>query len=505
MISTKTSTTNWVLVATILASSMAFIDSNALNVVMPTLQQDLDASGAALLWIVNAYTLPLAALILVGGALGDRFGRKRVFMIGIVVFVLASFVCGVAPSVGILIGGRVVQGMGGAMMIPGSLALLSASYPDDERGRAIGTWSAFTTLTTILGPVLGGWLGNLGLWRAVFFINIPLAVVSLYALNVGVPESRDEEAPKRIDLLGGFLATCGMALLSFGLIQAGEGRTAAWVVMATLATSAFVLLTFVWYEIHVAHPMINLSLFKSRTFSGTNVMTLFLYGALSGALFFLPLNLVQVQGYSQDQAGYAILPFAVLLTLLSRWSGGLMDRHGARLLLIVGPVIVGFGFLLYSFIDLTDGFQDYWTTFFPGAVVLGIGMGLTVAPLTTTVMGVVPSSKSGVASGINNAVSRSAGVLAVAVMGAIALLSFTTNLEHNTADVDMSPTERQILLEEATKLANADPPSTLEPGDRKTVERDIKLAFVDTFQTISLIGAGMCWISALLAAVTVET
>lgn len=500
-----TSTNNWVLVATILASSMAFIDSSALNVVLPALQDDLGASGAGLLWVINAYTLPLAALMLVGGAMGDRFGRKRVFMIGIVVFAAASLICGLAPNIATLVSARIVQGMGGALMVPGSLALISASYEGEARGRAIGTWSAFTTLTTILGPVLGGWLGNLGLWRAVFFINIPIAVISLYTLQRWVPESYDEDAPEHIDYWGGLLATVGLALLSFGLIQAGEGRSVNGLIATTLIVSLVVLGSFVWREKSIQQPMVNLGLFKSRTFSATNIITLFLYGALSGVLFFLPLNLVQVQGYSQDKAGYAILPFAVLLTLMSRWAGGLVDRFGPRLPLTLGPLIVGFAFLAYSFIDLTDGFQDYWTSFFPATVLLGVGMGITVAPLTTAVMGAVPSSKSGVASGINNAVSRLAGVLAVAVLGGIALISFSSNLDDQTENIDLSAAQQANLEAAADELANARPPDNLSPDTQQAVDQAIKKAFVNTFRLINLIGAGMCWVSALLGVLMVET
>lgn len=494
----------WVLCSAILASSMAFIDGSALNVALPALQDDLGASGASLLWIINAYGLPLAALILVGGVMGDRFGRKRLFMIGIGIFTVASFACGLAPSTGFLIAARAVQGVGGALMVPGSLSIISATFKPDKRGRAIGTWSSFSTLTTILGPVLGAVLADIGLWRAVFFINLPIAAISLWILSRHVPESYDHNAPEKIDFLGGTLATLGLAALTFGFIRAGEDITDGPVILAALGIGVVFLSAFVWVEAHSAYPMVSLSLFKSRTFSGTNLMTLFLYAALSGGLFFIPLNLVQVQGYDQSLAGFALLPFAILLTLMSRWAGGLVDRFGPRLPLTIGPTIVGAGFLLFAFIGLTDGTRDYWFTFFPPAVLVGVGMGVTVAPLTTAVMGSVSSQKSGVASGVNNAVARTAGVLAIAVLGAIALIAFSNQLESRTDQIELSGDERAALEDEAAQLAEAKPPTGVSADVKSEVEHAIDLAFVDTFRLVSFIAAGLCWLSALLAFLTVE-
>ncbi len=373
----------WVLFSTILASSMAFIDTSALNVALPALQEDLHASGVQLLWIVNAYLLMLAALILVGGSLGDRLGRKKVFMIGISLFVLASLACGFAPTTEFLIGARVVQGIGGAMMIPGSLAIITTYFAPDQRGGAIGMWSAATTIVTVAGPVLGGLLADAGLWRGVFLINLPLGITTLLVLYFKVPESRAE-------LTYGFIS---LPDLGFGNPR----------IYGTLLGGFVALVAYVVVEARSDHPMMPLHLFKSRTFSGTNLLTLFLYGALSVSTFFLCLNLVQAQGYSQSLAGLADIPFALLLTGLSGWAGGLADRHGPRLLLIVGPLLIGLGFLLMAFVGLTDGPSDYWKTFLPGIIVFGLGMGITVAPLTTAVMGSVATQYAGTASGINNA------------------------------------------------------------------------------------------------------
>ncbi|MFN8450250.1 MAG: DHA2 family efflux MFS transporter permease subunit [Anaerolineae bacterium] len=372
-----------VLLATILASSMAFIDSSALDVAVPALQADLGLNGSQLLWVVNAYLLLLSALILVGGALGDRYGRKRIFMIGIVLFSGASMACGLAQDANFLILARAVQGVGGALMVPGSLAIISAYFPDERRGTAIGTWSTFSTLTTLGGPIIGGWLAGHGLWRLVFFINLPLAAIALYTLITRVPESRDEHAPDRLDFVGAALATLGLAGLTYGFLQAPDFGLSDPRVLGALVVGVIALAAFVFVESRSDHPMMPLRLFRSRTFSGTNLLTLFLYAALRVAPFFLILNLIQVQGYPPEIAGFTFVPFTILLTLMSRWAGGLIDRVGARLPLIVGPAIAALGFGLMTLPGLTAGPDAYWTTFFPAVVVLGVGMGITVAPLTT--------------------------------------------------------------------------------------------------------------------------
>jgi EmrB/QacA subfamily drug resistance transporter len=494
----------WVLFATILASSMAFIDSSALNVALPALQADLHASGTQLLWIINAYLLMLAALILIGGSLGDKLGRKKVFMIGIGLFMLASLGCGLAPSADFLSAARVVQGVGGALTIPGSLAIITASFDSDRRGRAIGTWSAATTLVTIAGPVLGGFLAGAGLWRGVFLINLPLGIAALIVLYFKVSESRDETVDRAIDYLGAILAALGLAGLTYGFISApsrgfDDVRSAGALLLGVGALTAFVIV-----ESRTPHPMLPLGLFRSRTFSGTNLLTLFLYGALSVGIFFLSLNLVQVQGYPQSIAGFAFTPFALLLGFLSRWTGGLADRYGPRPPLIIGPVLAGLGFLLLAFVGLTNGPSDYWATFLPGIVVFGIGMAVTVAPLTTAVMGSVAAHYAGTASGINNAVSRTAGVLAIAIVGAAALLAFAGALEARTANIALPSRARTALRAQANQLGAAAVPADIAPEQASAVRTAIKLAFVDTFRLVMLICAGLAWVSAIMAALLVE-
>lgn len=497
-------TGRWVLFATILASSMAFIDGSALNVALPALQRDLKATGAELLWIVNAYALFLAALLLVGGALGDRFGRKRVFGIGIVVFAVSSLACGFAPNTRLLILARAIQGIGGALMVPGSLSIISATFAPGERGRAIGTWSSFSTITTLVGPALGGVLAERGLWRAVFFINIPLAVAALWALMLKVPESRDPDASQHLDYPGALLTALGLGGLTLGLLQVPEIGWNAPLAWGPLLIGGISLVSFFFVEARSPNPMVPLGLFRNRTFFGTNLMTLFLYGALYAGLFFLPLNLIQVQGYDATLAGLASLPSGLMLAVLSRFAGGLIDRVGARLPLTVGPAIAGLGFAGLALPGLTGGPSSYWWTYFPALLLQGLGMAITVAPLTTAVMGSVSAHQSGVASGVNNAVSRAAGVLAVAVFGAIALGAFSTNLSQRAEPLNLAPAAQTELMQQAANLGAAQPPADLPQETQAQIGQAIKLSFVDTFRLIALIAAVMAWLSAAISWFTVE-
>ena len=491
----------WVLAATILGSSMAFIDGTVVNVALPVLQKDLNATVADVQWIVEAYSLFLAALILVGGSMGDHFGRRRIFAIGVAIFSLASVVCGLAPNVLVLILARAVQGIGGALLVPGSLAIISASFSPEQRGRAIGTWSGSTSITSAIGPVLGGWLIQNTSWRWIFFINVPLAIGVLVILFLRVPESYDKNAAKGLDWWGALLATLGLGGIVYGLIEAGNLGLGNPLVLSSVGIGIVALIAFLFLEAHIPSPMIPLTLFRSRTFSGANLLTFFLYAALGGALFFVPFNLIAVQGYSPTEAGAALLPLILILFLLSRWAGGLVDRYGAKLPLIIGPIIAAIGFALFA-VPGVGG--SYWTTFFPAAVVLGFGMAISVAPLTTAVMGAVDASRAGAASGINNAVSRAAGLLAIAVLGIFVLSAFSSSLDSQLAALHIPTALRQTIENQRSKLVGIQIPTGISSTLHAALQQAIAQSFVSGFRLVMLIAAGLALASSLSAALLIE-
>ena len=404
-----------VLAATILGSSLAFIDGSVVNVALPAIQVDLRAGTAAMQWVVDAYLLPLGALVLLGGALGDRMGRVRVFVAGVVLFTGASLSCGLAPGAGWLVLARAVQGVGAALLVPGSLAIIGAAVPAEERGAAIGTWSGAGALTTALGPLLGGWLVDGASWRAIFLINLPLAAAVVW-LARGIPDSRGPAAAGPPDWPGALLAAAGLGALTYGFIEA-PSRGADGVVLACLAGGTALLTAFVAAEAREPQPMMPLGLFRSARFSGANGLTLLLYFALTGVLFQLPFLLIGTHGYSASAAGAALLPLSLLLGGLSGSAGRLAERVGPRPLLVAGPLLAAAGFAL---LGRQAGDGRYWTGVLPGMLALAGGMTLAVAPLTAAVMGAVPDGQAGVASGVNNAVARVAGLLAVSALGVLA-------------------------------------------------------------------------------------
>ena len=485
-----------VLAATILGSSMAFIDGTVVNVALPTLQRDLDASAAAVQWVVESYALFLAALILVGGSLGDRLGRRRVYMAGVGLFTVASVGCGLSQDVGQLIVARALQGIGGALLVPGSLAIISATFAGEARGRAIGTWSGFTAITSVIGPLLGGWLVDQGSWRWVFLINVPIAVIVLWIVASFVPESRDEETSGRIDLVGALLVTVGLGMLVFGLIEVPARGWGDPLVLGSLALAVATLGGFVTVEARGRSPMMPLMLFRSRVFSGANVLTFLLYAALGGALYWVPFNLIEVHGYSSTGAGAALLPMVVLLSLLSRWAGGLITSFGPRPPLTVGPATAGVGFLLFA-IPGTGG--SYWSTFFPATVVLGLGMAITVAPLTTTVMGAVETRHSGVASGINNAVSRAAGLLAIAILGIVVAGTFEGELDDRLSELTLTDAARAVIDRQGGRLAAIEPPAELDPAAQAAVAEAVDASFNAGFRRAMMVGALLAFASSVAA------
>jgi len=491
----KTKSRSWILAATIVGSSMAFIDGTVVNVALPALQSSLHATVVDVQWVVESYGLFLSSLVLVGGALGDSIGRRRMFLLGIGLFGAASVGCGLSSSISQLIVARCVQGIGAAALVPSSLAIISASFDEKSRGKAIGTWSGFTAITTALGPVLGGWLIEHASWHWVFFINVPLAAAVVVISLWQVPESRSA-TPQRIDWLGALVATTGLAGLVYGFLESALLGWSNARVVGSLIVGFIALTLFPFVEKRVVAPMVPLSLFKSPAFSGANLLTLFLYAALGVFLFLFPLNLIQIQGYSATGTGAAALPTILLMFVLSRWSGGLVTRYGPKKPLIVGPLIAAAGFLLFA---LPSVGGSYWTTFFPAFVVLGFGMAVCVAPLTTVVMASVESDRAGTASGINNAVARVAGVLAIAILGLVMVEAFKHRLLDPPSGLHLSPGILQEIRSNAVKLGGLNVPSNLPSSMSAIVRADIVQAFVFAFRLIMMVCADLAVASAWIA------
>ena len=489
----------WVLAATIIGSSMTFIDSTVVNVALPALQADLHATITEVQWVIEAYALFLGALILVGGSMGDQVGRKRVFLAGVAFFTVASIFCGLATSAPVLIAGRALQGVGAAFLVPGSLAIISAAFDDAQRGRAIGLWSGFSAITAAIGPVTGGWLIEQVSWRAVFFLNVPLALIVLVLSLRFMDESRDPSRTERIDWHGASLAVAGLGGIVFGLLEwppLGAGHP---LVLAALAIGTLSLVRFVFVERRTSNPMLPLGLFQSRTFTLANLLTFLLYAALAVVFFLVPMNLIQVQRYTATQAGAALLPLPLIVFALSRWSGGLVARSGSRVPLTIGPAIAAVGIALYARPEIGG---SYWATFFPAIVVLGLGMAVTVAPLTTTVMGAVESQHAGTASGINNAVSRVAGLLAVAVFGVVLLRAFDARARASLDYLQLPASAMSALGQELPKMAGADVDAipSLDPARRAAVHDAITGAFVFAFRFVLCGTAVLALVAAIFGA-----
>jgi len=471
---------------------MVFIDSTVVSIALPVLQRDLGATALDALWVVEAYTLMLGALMLLGGALGDRYGRKRIFVLGTAIFATGSALCGLAPSIHFLILARVLQGAGGMLMAPASLALIGAFFEGPARGKAIGTWSALTAVTTAVGPVLGGTVIDHFGWRWVFFFNLPIAIAVIALALRHIPESRDEGERGALDWLGSAMVTLGLGGVVYAFVQSGasgwDGRT-----IGALIGGVVLLLGFLRTEARVAAPVMPLGIFANRAFSGINAMTFLLYGALGATFYFVPFIMILVDGYSATIAGLAMLPFVALIVTLSRFSGGFAYRIGPRAMLVAGTATTACGFALYGLLpDL-----HYWSGIFPASIVTGIGMGLTVAPLTATMIESVPQHHVGLASGINNAVSRVAGLLAIAVFGALLASVFNQRLERRIDEAALPPANRAAI--ERGRAAMAATP-VKAPRDRAVVLG----AYEDGFRVVAVGCALLAAASTAVAAATLS-
>jgi EmrB/QacA subfamily drug resistance transporter len=492
----------FVLVSTIIGSGMAFIDSAVVGVALPVIGTGLQANLSAMQWVVNAYVLVSAAFTLVGGAAGDRFGRRRVFIAGIVIFTAASVACSAASGATALVVARVVQGIGGALMVPNSLAIIGATFDEHEKGKAIGTWAATTSIAAALGPVLGGWLADVVSWRAIFFINVPFAVFAAISAWRWVPESHEYLSQGSLDWVGAALAASGLAALAFAFIESSELGWRDPLVSLFAVGGLFVLGLFLRVEARGSAPMVPLALFRSSSFSGINLLTFMLYGALSGGFFLLPFDLIRAQSYTAAQAGAALLPIPLVMVSLSRWSGGLLDRFGARLPLTIGPLITAAGFVLFALNGL-DG--SYWIVVFPPMLLIGLGMTVAVAPLTAAVMSAVPAHQIGVASGVNNAVADIASLLAVAAFGALGLGIFSYVLDSHLATLGTDPELAQAVTVIKKTLAGSDVPTYLPVDLQTALQGSISTSFAASFRFLMLGAAGLAALSAVSTVLTVPS
>lgn len=491
----------WVIAAAALGSGMAFLDSTVVNVALPALQEGLGASGSQAQWVFGSFGLVIATLLLVGGSLGDRYGRRKAFVAGAALFGAASVGCALAADLGQLIAARALQGAGGALLVPGALAILGASFEGENRGRAIGAWDALSAIAFAAGPVVGGLLVEHVSWRAAFLIAPTLAVPAVVLAIRHVPESRDPGA-SRLDLPGAVLASVGLAGIVYGLIRLPSAGISDPAVLAAFAAGLAALAGFVAVERRGRRPMVPPELFRSRGFGGASLFTLLFYMAATGSLYFVPFLMVQVHGYSAVAAGSTFLPFVAAALLIGRFSGGLLSRYGARPLLVVASLAVGAGLLLFTAPGADGG--SYWTGFFPAMVVQGFGLALAIAPLTKAALDAVDHERAGLASGVNNAVCRLAGLLAVAGFGILVFAGFSAGLDARTEGLSLSAGQRAALEAEKADLGAAQAPEGVNAQTAARIERAVAESFVSGFRLAMGAAAGLAAASALVAWLLVD-
>jgi EmrB/QacA subfamily drug resistance transporter len=490
----------WVIAAASLGSGMAFLDSTVVNVALPAVQTELEVSARGAQWVYGTFALVLAALVLLGGSLGDRYGRRRVFVLGAAIFAAASAWGALAPGPAQLVAARAVQGAGGALLVPASLAILGASFEGKLRAKAIGAWGALSGTAMAVGPVLGGWLVEEVSWRTAFLITPAMAVVAIPIALWHVPESRDPEV-HRLDLFGALLATIGLGGLVYGLIESSASGFGAPVVLAALIAGTGAILAFVFVERRTKDPMVPPSLFRSRTFGGASLVTLLFYMALTGSLYFLPFLMIHVHGYSAFVAGTVFLPFVAMAFVLSRVSGRICALFGTKVPLVVASLATAVGLLLFALPGVEHG--SYWTSFFPAMVVQGFGMALVITPLTTVALGSVEGEHSGLASGVNNAVARVAAPLAVAVLGVFVYGAFSANLDARLDGMDLSGGVRSEMEAAKADLGAAEAPEGVNARTAARIERAVDESFVAAFRAVMLVSSALALASALVAALMV--
>lgn len=483
-----------VLAATILASGMAFLDGTIITIAIPVIQSSFNTNLAGIQWVINSYALLLAALILISGSLGDRFGRKRIFSYGITLFVLSSFLCSIAQSIEQLIIFRSIQGIGAAMMIPGSLSIINTAFDDKVHGKAIGLWSGFSGGVAALGPFIGGWLVETFGWPSIFYINIPIGLIALYLTYRYIPETKNDEATQ-LDVKGTVLLFLGLLGISYALIQAPVSGWSDTTVVSSLVIGLWSIVTFVYHERKVKDPLVPLKIFSSPLVTGANIMTLFLYFALQGVIFFLILNFQQLQHYSPLIAGMGMLPTIILITFLSGPAGALSDRIGPRYPMIIGSFIVAVG--MASFI-LAGKSANYFTAFLPGLLLFGGGMALVIAPLTKSALA-VDHRFSGAASGVNNAISRIAALLAIALLGAVMAFFFAGSLEERTTKSALNQAEKHQIIQQKNKIGDITIPQNFSEDTKRIAQEQIDDAFLFSFRNVMAIAASLAFISSLVS------
>ncbi len=489
------------LIATILGSTIVFLDSTVVNVALPALSDDLGAGLADQQWVVEAYLLALVSLLLVGGSLGDQFGRRRLFMIGLIGFGVTSILCGLAPNTEVLIAGRALQGFAGALLVPGSLAILAATFEGEARGKAVGTWTAWSGIATVLGPAGGGLLVEAFSWRAIFWVNLPLILVTLWVARDAVQESSDPDADRRIDWLGIAMSAAGLGGPVYALIQQPTHGWGDPIVFVPLIGGIVLFTLFLVWESRMSHPVLDLALFRIRNFAVTNLETLIVYAGLIGALFYVTLFLQQTAGYSPIEAGLATTPVSLLLFVLSPRFGKFASGTGPRLPMSIGPIVAGCGLLLLLRVGADS---EYLTDVLPGLLFFGLGLSATVAPLTATALNSVEERHAGVASGINNGVSRVAGLLAIAVLGALISGQFGSKIDSELEGKTLSAQGQQVVDDAKADPLPAPDTGDLPPPEAEQIDSAATLAAEGGFHLGIGVGAGLMIVGGVIAGIGIQ-